>query len=79
MSKNIPRKIKKACKNITLVYGNDEAWSLIDNIPKYRRNTKWNRKAISFIKREEKLKLKHMEREVHNLFMEKFKEFEQSK
>ena len=46
---------------------------------KYRRNTKWNRKAISFIKREEKLKLKHMEREVHNLFMEKFKEYEQSK
>ena len=79
MSKNIPRKIKKACKNITFVCGKDEAWSLIDNIPKYRRNTKWNRKAISFIKREEKLKLKHMEREVHNLFMEKFKEYEQSK
>lgn len=77
MNKIIPRKIKKSCKNATLFYNKECTLMCIQF--KYKQNTKWKRKAVSFIKREEKLKLKYMERDVHNLFMEKFKEYEQSK
>lgn len=52
MSKSIPRKLKKALKNSTIVYfesGN------IDVRLKCRRNTKWNRKAFCLIEKEHRL------------------------
>ena len=52
MSKLIPRKIKKACKDTTLVYNNE--WALTDVRFRYKRNTKWKREAIALIVKEEK-------------------------
>ena len=74
MSKFIPRKIKKACKNITLAF---REYKLVGFKTKQRLNTKWRRKDISFIIQQEKLKLERMDEWVFDEFMSKFNERKQ--
>ena len=69
MSKFIPRKIKKACKDATLVYNNE--CTLIKVL--FKRNTKWRRKAFANIVRQEQVKLKVIEEDTWILFQETVK------
>lgn len=59
MNKLIPRKIKKSCKDSTLVYNKECTLMYVQF--KYKRNTKWKQKAVILINKEEKSKIKKME------------------
>lgn len=59
MNKLISRKIKKCYKNATLVYNKECTLMYIQF--KYKQNTKWKRKAVSLINKEEKSKIKKIE------------------
>ena len=76
MSKLIPRKIKKACKNTTCVY---RECRLIGFIPKYKRNTKWRMKALYGAVKEQHKLYKDAETSILELVEEKIKDYEQSK
>ncbi|SFG56100.1 hypothetical protein [Prevotella sp. KH2C16] len=76
MSKLIPRKIKKACKNITLVYNNDEACSFKGCVPRYRRNTKWIRKVVCLVVKEQRELRESLEKDAFELFEEKIKDYD---
>lgn len=71
MNKIISRKIKKSYKNATLVY--DKECTLMRIQFKYKQNTKWKRKAVSFINKEEKLRLKKIEEEALKTLRETIK------
>lgn len=71
MSKLIPRKIKKVCKNGILVYNSECA--LTDVRFRYKRNTKWKREAIALIVKEEKSELKKIDEWAWELFQEAVK------
>lgn len=73
MSKFIPRKIKKACKNATLVYNNK--CTLIKVICKVKRNTKWKREFVAYIVRQEGAKLKMIEEDAWLTFQEAVKRY----
>ena len=45
----VSRKLKKALKSITIVYGSGEGFPLIGYVANYNRNTKWKRKAVAHI------------------------------
>lgn len=62
----IPRKIKKACKEATLIYNNE--CTLIKVWFKSKHKTKWKRKAFAYIVRQEMAKLKMIEEETWSLF-----------
>ncbi len=71
MNKIISRKIKKSYKKATLVY--DKECTLMCIQFKYKQNTKWKRKAVSLINKEEKSKIKKIEEEVWKTFHETIK------
>lgn len=71
MNKIISRKIKKSYKNATLVY--DKECTLMCIQFKYKQNTKWKRKAVSIINKEEKSKIKKIEEEVWKTLHETIK------
>lgn len=71
MSKFIPRKIKKVCKDATLVYNKE--CTLTDVRFRYKRNTKWKRKAIALIVKEEKSDLKKIDEWAWESFQETVK------
>ena len=70
MSKLIPRKLKKACKNITCVY---RECRFIGFIPKYNRNTKWRMKALYCVVKEQHNLYKDAETFILELIEEKNK------
>lgn len=73
MSKLIPRKIKKACKDATLIYNNE--CTLIKVWFKSKHNTKWKRKAFAYIVRQEGAKLKMIEEDAWLTFQEAVKRY----
>lgn len=73
MSKLIPRKIKKACKNATLIYNTECALTKV--LFKVKRNTKWNRKTVTYIVKQEMAKLKMIEEDSWALFQETIKRY----
>lgn len=76
MSKRVPRKLKKACKNTTCVY---RECMLVGFIPKYKRNTKWRMKALYCVIKEQRKLCKNIETSILELAEEKIKWYEQSK
>lgn len=66
MKYSIPRKIKKACKDATLIYNNE--CTLIKVRFKFKHNTKWKRKAFAYIVRQEMAKFKMIEEDTWSLF-----------
>jgi hypothetical protein len=57
----LPRKIKKACKGATLVYNNE--CTLTGVMLRIKRDTKWKRKALAYIARQERIKHQIIEAE----------------
>lgn len=76
MSKRVPRKLKKACKNTTCVY---RECRLIGFMPKYKRNTKWRMKALYCVVKEQRNLYKDAETFILELIEEKRKDYEKSK
>ena len=62
----LPRKIKKACKGATLVYNNE--CTLTEVMFRDTRSTKWNRKALAYIARQERIKCQIIEAESWKMF-----------
>lgn len=73
MSKLIPRKIKKACKSITLVYRECE---LVGFQTKKRRNTKWTRKAVLCAIKEQRKLYENVDKIISELIEEKTKDYD---
>lgn len=73
MSKLIPRKLKKACKDATLIYNTECALTKV--LFRVKRNTKWNHKTVTYIVKQEMAKLKMIEEDSWLTFQEAVKRY----